>query len=211
MDKATYLHDPCGASSLPFWKTNAIRIPPGLLVLREDDPRLNSPHPGYIDTPFFKLIHPMKQIERPSLPDGFRFVTPELSALCAHIHDCYAQEGLSEAELDGYRRHPGYASDLWLAILDEKDGRMVASGIAEVDKEIREGILEWIQVSPNYRRRGFGKLIVQELLYRMKGRAAFVTVSGKAEDPFYPCALYARCGFEGMVVWHILKKRIGLS
>ena len=52
MDKAHYLHDPCGASSLPFWKTNSIFIPDDLLILREDDPRLQEDHAGYIDTPY---------------------------------------------------------------------------------------------------------------------------------------------------------------
>ena len=32
MDKSTYLLDPCGVSSLPFWKTNSIPIPEDLLI-----------------------------------------------------------------------------------------------------------------------------------------------------------------------------------
>lgn len=206
MDKDTYLRDPCGASSLPFWKTNDIQIPDGMLILREDDPRLSEHRPSSVDTPYFKLIHHMKWIDQPSLPDGFRFVTPDLFSLCVHINTCYAQEGLSEKELERYRFHPRYAPDLWLALQEEDTGTILASGIAEVDREIGEGVLEWIQVSPAYRRRGFGKLIVQELLLRMIGKADFVTVSGKAEDPSNPRALYERCGFEGAVIWHIIRR-----
>ncbi len=59
MDKSTYLLDPCGASSLPFWNTNSIPIPEDLLILREDDPRLETVAQQCVDTPYFKLIHTM--------------------------------------------------------------------------------------------------------------------------------------------------------
>ena len=85
MEKAHYLHDPCGASSLPFWKTNSIFIPDDLLILREDDPRLQEDHAGYIDTPYFKLIHRMQGIEAPSLPEGYRFACPDERTLSEHI------------------------------------------------------------------------------------------------------------------------------
>lgn len=206
MNKKAYLRDPCGASSLPFWKTNAIQIPDGMLILREDDPRLSEHWPGSVDTPYFKLIHPMKGIETADLPLGVRFICPDDALLSQHIASCYGETGVTEAELAEYRFHPGYAPDLWLALQEEDTGTILASGIAEVDREIGEGVLEWIQVSPTYRRRGFGKLIVQELLLRMIGKADFVTVSGKAEDPSNPRALYERCGFEGAVIWHIIRR-----
>ncbi len=54
--------------------------------------------------------------------------------------------------------------------------KTAATGIAEFDVRIGEGILEWIQVSPEYRNRGLGAFVVNELLYRMQGKAGFVTV-----------------------------------
>ena len=206
MDKETYLRDPCKVSSLPFWKTNSIHIPEGLLILREDDPRLDELRGSYVDTPYFKLVHPLRHIERPALPNGFRFVCPDAKALADHIAACYASERATEDELKDYRRHPTFSSDLWLAVVDEKTGKIVASGIAELDASVREGVLEWIQVSPACRRRGFGRLIVCELLRRLQGRADFVTVSGKEDDPTAPRALYERCGFGGGVLWHVLRK-----
>ena len=206
MDKTTYLHDPCGASSLPFWKTNSISIPDDLLILREDDPRLYSVGQEYVDTPYFKLIHYMDRIEAPTLPEGFRFICPTEKELSVHIAACYDAERVSEAELRHYRCRPTFFPDLWLAVVNESTGEIVASGIAEVDRDIREGVLEWIQVSPAYRRRGLGRIIVHELLFRMNDRADFVTVSGKSNDPSDPRALYERCGFGGGVVWHILRR-----
>ena len=140
------------------------------------------------------------------MPEGFRFICPTEEELSSHIAACYDAERVSEAELQSYRYHPTFSPDLWLAVLNESTGEIVASGVAEVDRDIREGVLEWIQVSPAYRRRGLGRIIVHELLFRMNDRADFVTVSGKSNDPSDPLALYESCGFGGEVVWHILRR-----
>ena len=206
MDKSTYLLDPCGASSLPFWKTNSISIPDDLLILREDDPRLETAAQGYVDTPYFKLIHTMQGLEAPNLPDGFQFICPSVKSLSKHIAACYDEERASEAELLRYRSRITFSPDLWLAVIEEKTGDIVASGLAELDTDLREGVLEWVQVSPAYRRRGWGKSIVEELLFRMKNRADFVTVSGKQNDPSCPRALYENCGFSDGIVWNVLRK-----
>ena len=206
MEKETYLADPCGASSLPFWKTNSVTVPKAILILREDDPRLVELSHTHADTPYFKLIHPMQRIARPALPVGYCFITPNEKVLSEHIEACYPSERASASELASYRLHPTYAPDLWLAIQDMETNAVIASGIAELDTDIREGILEWVQVSPVYRRQGFGRIIVCELLSRLHGRTDFVTVSGKENDPSSPRSLYENCGFESGVIWHVLKK-----
>lgn len=43
-----------------------------------------------------------------------------------------------------------------LAVRDDYKERIVATGIVELDREIGEGVLKWIQVSKDYRRRGLG-------------------------------------------------------
>ena len=206
MEKETYLADPCRASSLPFWKTNSIQVPEGLLILREDDLRLSELSGSCMDTSYFKLIHPMHHIERPVLPDGYRYISPDAKTLSDHIAACYTSERASVSELASYRLHPTYIPDLWLAVQEKRTNAIVASGIAELDGNIREGVLEWVQVSPEYRRQGFGRFIVSELLARLQGRADFVTVSGKEQDPLDPRAMYERCGFGGVVIWHVLRK-----
>jgi GNAT superfamily N-acetyltransferase len=69
-----------------------------------------------------------------------------------------------------------------------------------------EGILEWIQVSEGYRRRGLGSFLVKELLWRMQGKVKFATVSGQCDSPSCPERLYRSCGFTGQDVWHVLHK-----
>ena len=96
---------------------------------------------------------------------------------------------------------------LWLAVKDNLTEITVATGIAELDIRIGEGILEWIQVSPEYRHMELGTFVVNELLRRMKGNADFVTVSGKVNNKTNPLALYERCGFSEKVIWHVLSKQ----
>ena len=86
-------------------------------------------------------------------------------------------------------------------------GYFIAGGIADYDRETNELILEWIQVLPSYRKQGYGQLIVNSLLLKMKGIATFATVSGKVNNPTNPQSLYRKCGFTGNDVWHILTRK----
>ncbi|MGI6537217.1 MAG: GNAT family N-acetyltransferase [Caldicoprobacterales bacterium] len=78
--------------------------------------------------------------------------------------------------------------------------------MAELDKNVREGSLEWIRVIPEYRKRGLGQAIVNRLLLNMVGKADFVTVSGQVNNITNPEKLYRRCGFQGNDIWHVILK-----
>ena len=123
----------------------------------------------------------------------------------AQINACYLQEHISPDELLDYRSHPVYMPDLWIAVADLKCGKIAATGIAEYDPRIGEGILEWIQVLPEYRRKGLGAFIVCELLKRLPDQARFATVSGRMNNESSPFALYTACGFGHPVIWHVIK------
>ncbi len=204
IDERTYLADPCGASSLPFWKTEQFAVPDGVTVLRDD--AFRETKPDGMDEPYFKLMHDLKNVDPPSLPPRFETVACGAADYAAHINACYAVEGVTEEELASCTRRPTYDPSLWIAVRDRTSGRIAATGIAELDARIGEGILEWIQVSPDCRRKGLGRFVVNELLRRMQGKASFCTVSGKRNDPCDPLALYRSCGFQNMTVWHVIKK-----
>ena len=51
-----------------------------------------------------------------------------------------------------------------------------------------------------------GRSMVNELLSRLSTRAAFVTVSGRADDPLKPVLLYKACGFTGETLWRVIRK-----
>ena len=202
MNAQEYLKDPCGASSLPFWKTEQLEIPAHISVIRDD--RFDAALYGGTDEPYFKLVHTLERLERPPLAGLFEAVRCDAVDYARHIDECYAAEGISCDGLAACQKRPVYDPDLWIAVRDPADGRIVASGIADLDRRIGEGILEWIQVSPDYRRRGLGRYTVCELLRRMRGKARFVTVSGRMNNPCNPLKLYLSCGFVNPVIWHVV-------
>ena len=204
MTHKEYLSDPCRAASLPYWKTERLALPENTAVVRDDeyDPKI---HFG-ADTQYFKLRHDLMHIGSPRLPSGFELSECGISEFATHINSCYSDIGVREEELFSYRSRPVYDSALWIAVREKESGIISATGIAELDTRIGEGVLEWIQVSPEYRRRGLGRFLVNELLSRLSSRAGFVTVSGRLYDPCDPLSLYLSCGFKDKTVWHVIKK-----
>lgn len=203
MSPEQYLSNPCKASSLPFWKTNLISLPPSMSVVRDDlFPGLQE---GSFDTMYFKLLHRLNALSPYTLPNGFSFTSVDEHSMAAHISHCYEEESVSVEELKQYKKRNVYSPDLWIGLKENDSGKLVATGIAEFDQEIKEGVLEWIQVSPDFRRRGLGRFVVNELLIRLVNRADFVTVSGRMNNPNNPYALYLNCGFETPVIWHVVR------
>lgn len=161
----------------------------------------------YMDEPYFRLFHNLKELPIVGLQDGFVQCNAAPDAYAEHINTCYSGVKISVAEIKDYIKHKVYAPNLWIAVQDRKNGEIVATGISELDMELGEGIIEWIQVSPAYRGIGLGTYLVAEMLQRMAKKAKFATVSGRVNDPSNPEMLYRKCGFTGDDVWHILKKR----
>ena len=205
LTKEQYLADPCKAASIPYWKAKSITIQDGMKILHQDEFD-DAGYQQYIDELYFRLIHNLKGLVEPVLPQGYSLCTATLSEYAAHISSCYVGIAITEEELQCYTFRPVYDVALWLAVKDEYTGTIVATGIAELDREIDEGILEWIQVSQAHRGKGLGRYVVSELLWRMKGKAGFATVSGQCNNAANPEKLYRKCGFTGNDVWHILRK-----
>lgn len=101
-----------------------------------------------------------------------------------------------------------YKNDLWIFIDKINNARYtpIAFVIADFDPLMKEGILEWIQVIPEFRGRALGKFLVAELLSRMKGKAKFATVSGNCNNISNPIASYRKIGFVGDIIWYIAYK-----
>ena len=204
MDIDEYLNNPCNMASIPYWKVQSMRIPNGMCIVHDDDYNETKWY-NYIDELYFRLLHSLKDLKKPILPCGYSLHHAELNEYVQHIHRCYGDIDLSEQELQTYTMRTVYDPSLWVAIIKNDTGEIAATGIAELDKDIGEGVLEWIQVSEDHRRRGLGTYIVSELLFRMKNSAKFATVSGKCNDSSCPEMLYRKCGFTGSDIWHILR------
>ena len=202
-----YLLDPCGTLSIPYWKAQTVQIPPNMHIVHQRDYDA-ADFGDDSDEPYFRLMHDLRNISPVDSAFSCRTAAVEdLPLLRELINRSYDDLAVSLAQLQGYRATPAFSADLWLVALDVQTGKPVGCGIADLDPVAREGALEWIQVLPEYRRRGAGRFIVNELLRRMVGRADFVTVSGRINNATGPEMLYRSCGFTGNDVWHILTNK----
>jgi ribosomal protein S18 acetylase RimI-like enzyme len=159
-----------------------------------------------IRTPYFRLIHgPDETEQKASLPVGFSFVDvkiqQEAEQISSLIRQCYPDLHPSVESVRGWFDHPTFDHSLWVWVMDAKKIIPIGLGIAEMDKTIQEGSLEWIQVLPTYRGMGLGKSIVRELLARLEKRVQFTTVAGELDNVTRPETLYRSCGFKGNDVW----------
>ena len=110
------------------------------------------------------------------------------------------------ASVQDWLHSPKFTADLWIWAVDEATQQPAGLALAELDTQIHEASIEWIQVLPDYQRRGVGRALVHELLRRIGERALFTTVAGVVEDRDNPGAFFRRCGFTGADVWWLLSR-----
>lgn len=137
--KQQYLQNPCGESSLPYWKAIRMDVPDNMLI-QHDRHFCGECLTDYIDEPYFRLYHDLKTLRAAILPDGFRLCEASPSEYAAHINSCYADISVTEAEVQSYSRHSVYSADLWIAVQACNSEEIVATGIAEFDAQVGEGI-----------------------------------------------------------------------
>ncbi len=201
-----YIENPCGVLSIPYWKNKEINIPDNLKILHHDS--FNKSYlDSYFDERYFRLYHSMQDIEE-SIPDWMYFKTAEMQDLClivSIINQSYIDISVDLSQIAEYTKTAVHDPNLWIIAIERDTDKPIGCGIADYDDEVKEGILEWIQVLPQYRNRSVGSAIVNQLLCRLYNKAKFTTVSGKADSPSCPEALYRKYGFTGNDVWHILR------
>ncbi|MBQ8395386.1 MAG: GNAT family N-acetyltransferase [Oscillospiraceae bacterium] len=200
MTLGEYLFNPCGASSLPYDKALAVKIPLNMTVLHHRD-FCSALLEKYIDEPYFRLIHRLEHIEDVSLPKGFVLSAVSSEQLVSQINSCYEDIGITKDSLSAF------PAEMTVVVIDKSCGKIAASGLAKTYPTANEAALEWIQTSQEYRSRGLGRYVVCELLKRLRPRVEFVTVSGRCNNPHSPERLYRRCGFRGGDIWHILTEK----
>lgn len=195
-----YLQNPCGKLSLPLWKWNSIAVPQNITIMHHRD---YSPRPGCSESRFFRLYHGLRDIPQVDIPGlridviGEREYDTVLKIICA----AYPGIQADRKWLEKLTRTAVYAPELWL--MAWLDGAPAGCLLADYDQYAREGILEWVQVLPQFRRRGVGKALVCEVLRRIRGD--FATVSGDMDNEAAPERLYRSCGFTGDDLWHIVR------
>lgn len=203
-----YLEDPCGKLSIPYWKNKNIKIPENMKIIHQNDFD-NKDLLDYHDEKYFRLIHYLDNINAIYPSTEFSIKTAEIfdiPLIVEIINHSYSDLSVDYEQILSYTHTKVYDRNLWVLAYEIKTDSIVGCGIADFDREAREGILEWIQVLPEYRGKKIGQMIVNELLFRMK-KADFATVSGKTNSPTKPEKLYRSCGFVGNDIWHVLTKK----
>lgn len=202
-----YLKDPCGTLSIPYWKNKNIITPDHIKIVHQMDYSAEK-FSDFTDEKYFRLINRLENHRAFALDDFYvKTAEPEdIPLIVDLINKSYTDISVSCEQISALTHLDVYDKNLWIIAYD-KDNSAVGCGIADFDGEAKEGILEWIQVLPEYRGNKIGRLIVSELLCRMVGKADFATVSGKVDNTSKPEILYQKCGFTGDDVWHILHRK----
>ena len=207
MELKKYLENPCGLLSIPWWKHLRMTLPPHITILhhREYTPEAAS---GCREQVYFRLSRDLRNIPAFTVANiRLEQLSPDDAALTAAIiNGSYEDIRVTESQVLAMQDSPAFCPQLWVLAREERSGEAAGCAMGEFDPESGEMSIEWVQVLPAFRRKGIGSALVSELLRRAPAGAAFVTVSGQADNAADPEGLYRRCGFTGRDYWHILRK-----
>lgn len=203
-----YKTNPCKALSIPYWKAKSITIPSDMKIVHssEFEEKLLE---NYDDSKFFRLKHNLKNIPLYNVPEielsNINF--NNIDELVNMINSSYthSQIRVTADDIKNWINSKVYCSDLWIGAFE--DEKLIGSIICEFDSEVSEGVIEWLQVLPEYRNRGIAAALCSKALMKMSKFADFATVSGECDNITNPEKVYRKCGFEGDDVWNILKEK----
>lgn len=205
-----YLENPCGQLSIPYWKAKTIALPDHMRIVH-DSKFCSSDWLAYQDAQYFRLYHDLQAVKSEAAvnveaPNCYMETAQQtdFAGIVQIINQSYTDLCITMAQLEGYTATKVYDENLWVLARDKHTHNVIGCAIADLDRETGEGILEWIQVLPEYRGQKIGQAIVNELLLRMQNQAAFATVSGQVQNITNPERVYRKCGFTGNDIWHIL-------
>lgn len=206
-----YRMNPCRLSAIPYWKARTFKIPSNTSVIHDEEYNFN-PSSSTVDTLYFRLKHNLKSVELIPLDKMFEYRNVDIASIIdlkdivSIINKSYTDIQVDLEQVISWTKLKVFDENLWIFIIDTNTQEPVGLGIAEWDKEVSEGMLEWIQVLPEYRGNRLGQAIVTKLLVSLSSHVDFVTVSGQLDNKTNPEKLYRKCGFEGKDIWHIIAK-----
>lgn len=203
-----YKKNPCGALPIPYWKNQQITLSSNMKIVHNSDfnERLLE---AYTDETYFRLSHPLNNIPEYNVPHIKIEVIPPTrkNDLAALINASYTHLGITvtSQDIEKWMESEVYCPCLWTgAFLEDK---LIGAVISENDRNLGEGIIEWLQVLPEYRKCNVALSLLSKSLNKMSKIAQFATVSGKCDNITMPEKVYRKIGFEGNDIWHILTKR----
>ena len=203
-----YKKNPCRAYSIPYWKAKGISIPKGMKIIHgsEFDEKLLK---KYADKRFFRLKHDLKNIPQYEVAGiAYEVISSDrIGELTEMINRSYAHSDVhvTAEHIQSLAKTKVYCPELWIGAVS--DGKLIGSVLCDFDSEVGEGIIEWLQVLPEFRGKGIASALTCKALKAMSAFADFATVSGECDNTTDPEKVYRKCGFTGDDIWHILNKK----
>lgn len=210
--KEDYLKNPCRYSALPFWKEKDLVLPDTISVFHKEDwDRLREEERSkyYKLERFFRIYHDLEDLGQVSVPSGFRLRDFDFSREEDYeiglniIKNSYENMDISVEKLKSYRETAVFNESLWFFIEEAESEMPIAFIIGDLDLDLAEGIIEWLQVSKDFRKMGLASILLMEFLSRLKEIGNFATVSGDLDNASDPLGVYRKNGFIGEDVWYI--------
>jgi len=117
------------------------------------------------------------------------------------INRAYDWASYTGDHVKAFKESPAYDPDLWVWLVEKKTGKKAALGIGDFYSPIKEGSLDWVQVDPDFSKRGLGKYLVKVLVDRIVSKGGTIRVTGIAD------AFYQSCGLVTEEKWYILDNK----
>ena len=121
LTKEEYRQNPCGTSSVPFWKTVGLVVPKGMRIVHERE-FCQEMLENYRDEPYFRLRHDLREIAPAVMPNGYYLDEAAVEAFAAHIRACYGS-AMTASELQSFTQRAVYCPEWWVAIREKKTGK----------------------------------------------------------------------------------------
>jgi GNAT superfamily N-acetyltransferase len=144
------------------------------------------------------------------IPPGYAFSNfdpdRDLEAACRLMNAAYPslRQLMAPEKLRRMAQSPHYDPRRWFFLVETAAAQPVGFAIHGYCAEMREGFIDWIEVLPRLRHRGFGSLLTQECIRRLADKSSFITTMGSLDAPFVHGDLYKKCGFDRIRQWTIL-------
>lgn len=205
-----YKENPCGAFSIPYWKAKDMVVPDNIRIIHNnkfDEALLKD----FNVKKYFRLFHNLKNIPDFNVSgieikiislNQIKELTELINVSYTHT-DVYVSTDYIKSLTDTNV----YCPKLWLGAFSSD--KLIGSIICDYDKEIGEGIIEWLQVLPEYRGKGIASVLTIKALNKMSEFAEFATVSGECDNITNPEKVYRKCGFVGNDIWYVLSSKRG--